>query len=109
MFRVISNVGNRFNPSSGSFVAPHDGLYGFCVKLEQLTNTNFTVFFITKTGATKTVKEMAVSFSKSAPHSAFCVLDLAKDAHVLLKIELDGERVELKSSLTFSGWSIGYD
>ncbi|RUS77498.1 hypothetical protein EGW08_014745 [Elysia chlorotica] len=109
IFHVISNAGNAFQPDSGSFVAPHDGLYGFCIKLEQTLNKNFTIFLVTKTGAAKPVKEMAVPFTQNAPHSAVCVLDLTIGALVLVRIELAGEKIGLKSSLTFSGWSIGYD
>ena len=109
MYRIISNVGNTFHAATGAFIAPHDGLYGFCVKMEQKENKAFTIALVTKTGKGNPVREMEVALHWAAPHSAFCVLDLPKSATVSLNIELASGAVDLKSSLTFSGWSIGYE
>ncbi|KAK3804135.1 hypothetical protein RRG08_015709 [Elysia crispata] len=48
LFDIVTNFGECFKPYQGHFVVPYDGLYCFCVKLEQEGDDNFTAGLMSK-------------------------------------------------------------
>ena len=92
---------------------PHDGLYGFCMKLElQSGDPSFSACLMTKKvneDADGAEEEYEISMFNDSPHSALCVLDLYADVRVFVKIISASSTFQMMDSFTFSGWSIGYD
>ncbi|RUS77499.1 hypothetical protein EGW08_014746 [Elysia chlorotica] len=108
LFRVINNSGGCFKPYQGHFVAPSDGLYCFCVKLEQDVNQNFVACLMVKKRYEPPKEKYDIRMFCDVPHSALCTLDLCASDRVFVKILSTEGRGKLDSSFTFSGWSLGY-
>ena len=93
---------------------PHDGLYGFCVKLEQqlVEGPDFSACLMTKKvneDAADAEEEYRIDMNHNSAHSALCVLDLEADVRVFVKIITAVSEFVMMDSFTFSGWSIGYN
>ncbi|GFO05965.1 structural maintenance of chromosomes protein [Plakobranchus ocellatus] len=106
LFNVITNVGDCFRPFEGHFVAPHNGLYCFCVKLEQKESKVFTACIMTKELNFEAKERLKIPIYCGAPHSALCLLQVKANDHVFVKIVSAEDTIKFNDSYIFSGWSI---
>ena len=109
LLQVINNNGYCFEPYSGHFVAPYNGLYCFCIKLEGDVNHNFTICLMSRKVHKEAVKEYEIPISINSPISGLCVLYLFAQERVFVNIATSLFPVILKNAFTFSGWSIGFE
>ncbi|GFR61037.1 hypothetical protein ElyMa_000094000 [Elysia marginata] len=108
LFKIVTGTGDCFKPYQGHFVVPYDGLYCFCVKLEQQNNICFTASLMSREAHEEADEEMQIPMHNDSPHSALCVLELTANKRVFVKIVSSDDEIALKNTFTFSGWSIGY-
>ena len=108
LFDIVTNFGECFKPYQGHFVVPYDGLYCFCVKLEQEGDDNFTAGLMSKEINEEADQEYEIPMCRDSPHSALCVLSLSANRRIFLKIISSDKPIKLMNNFTFSGWSLGY-
>ena len=79
--KVITNVGNGYNPSDGVFTAPRAGVYVFFVNVQSYGSQSIYVDIVLN-GATK-VRTMAITSNDAGPNLA--VLSLQTGDRVWVK------------------------
>ncbi|KAK3795960.1 hypothetical protein RRG08_042954 [Elysia crispata] len=79
LFKVVNNSGNCFRPYKGHFVVPYDGLYCFCIKLEQNVHQDFTASLMVKSVNGKAEGKYEIPMRFNTPHSALCTLEVGEN------------------------------
>ena len=108
LFKVVNNSGNCFRPYKGHFVVPYDGLYCFCIRLEQNVVQDFTASLMVKSVNGKAEGKYEIPMRFNTPHSALCTLEVCTKDFVFVNIVSLQGTSKLVCSFTFSGWSLGY-
>lgn len=100
---VITNVGNRYNPSTGVFTAPTAGIYVFFVNVHGYSsNDMLTDIVLNGVKQVRTLSENNPNYNSAGPNLA--VLTLQKEDTVWVKHYAGDGYVDNGHSTTFSGF-----